>query len=92
MKLTTLVKKIESSYVKKNVPNLKVGANVRVNVYIQEGDKKRIQAYTGKIIRYHRAFLNSTITVRRVSKIVSMERVFSLHSPDIASIEFVTVK
>ena len=89
MKLSGLVTTIESGYLylNKNIPNLQVGMHVRVKVSIKEGDKKRIQAYRGQIIRYHRAFLNSTITVRRVSKSGAMERIFPLHSRDISSIE-----
>lgn len=86
MKLLNLVKKIELKYLKKNIANFKVGSNVSVNVLIQEGNKKRIQAYSGQIIYYHRAGLNSTITVRRLSKGIGIQRIFPIHSPDIDSV------
>ena len=86
MKSSNLVHAIQSNYLKKDVPNLKVGLNICVNVLIQEGNKKRIQAYNGKIINYHRAGLNSTITVRRVSKGIGIERIFPIHCPDVNSI------
>jgi large subunit ribosomal protein L19 len=87
MKLSNLVKKIQSNYLKKNMPNFKVGSNVCVNVLIQEGNKKRIQAYSGQVTYYHRAGLNSTITVRRLSKGIGIERIFPIHCPDIDSIK-----
>lgn len=87
MKSSNLIQAIQSSYLKKDIPNFKVGSNICVNVLIQEGNKKRIQAYNGKIIFYHRAGLNSTITVRRVSKGIGIERIFPIHCPDVNSIQ-----
>lgn len=89
MKLNPLVKSIESDYLKQNIPILKVGSVVCVNVLIQEGNKKRIQSYTGTVTSQHRAGLNSTITVRRLSKGIGVERIFPTHSPDIQSITLV---
>lgn len=90
MKLSPLVKQIESDYLKKSMPPLKVGSVVCVDVFIQEGNKKRIQSYTGTLISQHKAGLNSTITVRRLSKGITIERIFPIHSPDIQSIQTVT--
>nr|AOC61438.1 ribosomal protein L19 [Rhexinema sarcinoideum] len=92
MKLFQLVQSIESDYLKKNLPALKVGNLIRVNVLIQESNKKRLQAYQGTIISQHRAGLNSTITVRRISKGVGVNRIFPIHSPDIQSIEKIESK
>ena len=89
MKLCPLVKSIESDYLKQNIPILQVGSMVCVNVLIQEGNKKRIQSYTGTVTSQHRAGLNSTITVRRLSKGIGVERIFPTHSPDIESINLV---
>jgi large subunit ribosomal protein L19 len=90
MKLSPLVKQIEADYLKKSLPSLKVGSLVCVDVSIQEGNKKRIQSYTGTLIAQHKAGLNSTITVRRLSKGIGVERIFPIHSPDIQSIQMVT--
>lgn len=89
MKFKKVLQMIQSDYKKKEVPNLSVGDVVRVNVLIQESSKKRVQAYRGTVTAFHRAGLNSTITVRRVSKGIGVERIFPLHSPDIQSIEMI---
>ena len=89
MKLSPLVKSIEADYLKKDLSTFSVGTFVCVDVFIQEGNKKRIQSYTGTLIAQHRAGLNSTITVRRLSKGIGVERVFPIHSPDIQSIKTV---
>ena len=92
MKLSQLIKSIESDFLKKNLPTLRVGNSVSVNVLIQEATKKRLQSYQGTIISQHRAGLNSTITVRRISKGIGVERVFPIHSPDIDSIQIIALK
>lgn len=92
MKLSQLVQDIESDFLKKDLPNLRVGDLVCVNVFIQEANKKRIQAYQGTITSQHRAGLNSTITVRRISKGIGVARIFPTHSPDIESIRIIPSK
>lgn len=90
MKLSPLIKSIESKYLNKNLPVLSVGSLVCVDIFIQEGNKKRVQSYTGTMINQHKAGLNSTITIRRVSKGIGVERIFPIHSPDIQSIKVIT--
>ncbi len=87
MKLKQVLKSIETDYKKTDLPKISIGDVIRVNVFIQESSKTRVQAYRGTVTSYHRAGLNSTITVRRVSKGVGIDRIFPLHSPDIQSIE-----
>ena len=89
MKLNELIKSIESNYLKSDLPLLKIGNFISIDVLIQEGNKKRIQSYTGKIISKHSAGINSTITVRRLSKGIGIERIFPIHSPDIKSIKII---
>ena len=89
MKLTELIENIESNYLKSDLPLLKIGNFISIDVLIQEGNKKRIQSYTGKIISKHSAGINSTITVRRLSKGIGIERIFPIHSPDIKSIKII---
>nr|YP_010530140.1 ribosomal protein L19 [Ulva torta]UFQ87303.1 ribosomal protein L19 [Ulva torta]UXW92238.1 ribosomal protein L19 [Ulva torta] len=89
MKLNKLIKDIESDYLKLDLPSFKIGNIVSIDVLIQEGNKKRIQSYSGKIISQRLAGLNSTITVRRLSKGIGIERIFPIHSPDIKSINLI---
>lgn len=89
MKLNKLIKDIESDYLKLDLPSFKIGNIVSIDVLIQEGNKKRIQSYSGKVISQHLAGLNSTITVRRLSKGIGIERIFPIHSPDIKSINLI---
>lgn len=91
MKLNKLIKDIESDYLKLDLPSFKIGNIVSIDVLIQEGNKKRIQSYNGKIISQHLAGLNSTITVRRLSKGIGIERIFPIHSPDIKSINLILI-
>jgi large subunit ribosomal protein L19 len=86
-----LIEQIEADYLKPSTSFVK-GQILRVDVQIQEGNKTRIQSYTGALISQHRAGLNSTITVRKLSKGIGVERIFPVHSPDIKAIEPVTVK
>jgi large subunit ribosomal protein L19 len=92
MKLSQIVKSIESQFLKKDLPILSLGNLVIVNVLIQEANKKRLQSYQGTVTSQHRAGLNSTITVCRVSKGIKITRIFPLHSPDIESIKKISEK
>jgi len=92
MKLSPLVKSIEAGFLKKDLPLLKIGNLVTVNVFIQESTKKRLQSYQGTITSQHKAGLNSTITVDRISKGIGVARLFPIHSPEIQSIEVLPTK
>lgn len=89
MKLHELIKNIGSNYLKTDLPVLNIGTFISIDVLIQEGNKKRIQSYSGTIISKHSAGINSTITVRRLSKGIGIERIFPIHSPDIKSIKLI---
>ena len=64
-----------------------VGDTVKVHVRIQEGDKERIQVFTGRVIARKGGGADETFTVRRISHGVGVEKVFPLHSPFIAKIQ-----
>lgn len=80
---------IEQQYIRTNLPAFRAGDTVRVNVRIKEGDKERIQAFEGVVLRRHNAGARSTFTVRKMSSSIGVERIFPLHSPMIESIELV---
>nr|YP_010732330.1 ribosomal protein L19 [Polulichloris maxima]WDY13244.1 ribosomal protein L19 [Polulichloris maxima] len=72
---------------KEELPEISVGDTVRVGVYIQEGNKQRLQPYEGTVISQHKAGVNSTITVRKIFQGVGVERVFGVYSPSLHSIQ-----
>ena len=77
---------LEKSFLKKNLPILKIGDNVKVGVKIIEGNKERVQFYEGSIIAKKNSYLNTTITVRKIFQGIGVERIFLLHSPKVDSI------
>lgn len=85
-----LVELIEKENMRTDIPVFKPGDNVKVFVRIIEGQKQRIQAFEGVVIRRTRGFSRSTFTVRKVSYGVGVERTFPLHSPVIDHIEVVS--
>ncbi len=85
--LDELMNVVKEKYIKKNIPEFRVGDTVRVNVKIKEGDKERIQAFEGVVIRKRGSGTDATFTVRKVSYGVGIERTFPLYSPVIESIE-----
>jgi large subunit ribosomal protein L19 len=78
---------IEKEQQKTEPRTFKVGDSVRVHTRVIEGDKERIQIFTGIVIGRKGRGLNETFTVRRISYGEGVERVFPLHSPRIAKVE-----
>ena len=70
-----------------DLPEFHAGDTVAVHVKIREGDKERIQVFQGVIIQVRGAGINKSFTVRKVSEGIGVERIFPLHSPNIAKIE-----
>ncbi len=81
---------IEFEQMRKNIPPFKPGDSVRVNVKIVEGDKSRIQAFQGVVIKRQNGGIRESITVRKISNGIAVERCFPLHSPSVESIEVIT--
>ena len=74
----------------KKLPEIRPGYTVRVNLKIKEGDKERIQSFEGLVIAIkHGQGINATITVRKISHGVGVERIFPIHLPSIESIEII---
>ena len=83
------LKLIAQDSLKSEVPAIEVGDTVKVSVKIREGDKERIQLFEGTVIARKGSGISETFTVRRVSYGVGVERVFPLHSPNVAKVELV---
>lgn len=81
-----LVNEITASQLKQDLPELKAGQTVRVDVKIQEGDKSRIQAFEGVVTKIQGSGIGRTFTVRKLSSGVGVERTFPIHSPIIDKI------
>ena len=82
-----LIKEFEREQLKKQLPEIYVGDTVKVGVKITEGNKERVQPYEGVVIAKRHGGLNQTITVRRIFQGIGVERVFMLHSPQVASLK-----
>ena len=74
---------------KREVPELKAGDTLKVNVFVTEGNKERIQAFEGVCIARSNRGFNSTFTIRKISHGEGVERVFPLYSPMLESINLV---
>lgn len=84
-----LMKALTSQYMKKELPEMNVGDTVRVHVKIKEGSRERIQVFEGTIIAKKHGGIEETVTVRRVSYGIGVEKVFPVHSPSIDHFEIV---
>jgi large subunit ribosomal protein L19 len=82
-----LLDKIESEQYRKNATGFAVGDSVRVHTKVVEGDKERIQVFSGVVIGRRGRGLNEMFTVRRISYGEGVERVFPVHSPRVEKIE-----
>ena len=83
------LKLIAQDSLKSEVPAIEIGDTVKVHVKIREGEKERIQLFEGTVIARKGSGISETFTVRRLSYGVGVERVFPLHSPNVAKIELV---
>ncbi len=81
------IAQIEKSFMREDAPQFGSGDTVRVHVRIKEGDKERIQVFQGDVISRRGGGTGETFTVRKISNGIGVERVFPLHSPNIAKIE-----
>jgi large subunit ribosomal protein L19 len=87
IKNTELLNSLEASYLKVDLPNIRIGDTLKLGVEIKEGEKTRVQAYEGVVISKKGAGINTTVTVRRIMQGIGIERCFLIHSPKVRSIE-----
>lgn len=89
MKQCQVIQEIEAAQLKTNIPEFKVGDTINVHQRIIEGDKERIQQFSGTVIARKGGGLSETFSLYRFSYGAGIERVFLLHSPKISKIEVV---
>src|SRR6185437_15921031 len=87
MSQNPLLREIESSFRRSDLPELRSGDSVRVHTLIKEGDKERVQIFEGVVIGQHRGGSRASFTVRKISYGVGVERIFPLHTSRIEKIE-----
>jgi len=85
--MNPIISEITSAQVKKDITPFKVGDGVRVHTKVREGDKERVQIYSGIVIARKGHGIHETFTVRRISYGEGVERVFPVNSPNIEKIE-----
>ena len=82
-----IIEKIEGEQIKADIAKFRVGDTVKVHTRVREGDKDRVQVFTGVVISRANRGINEKFTVRRISYGEGVERVFPINSPRIAKIE-----
>ena len=83
------LKLMSDACLKAEIPVIEIGDTVTVQVKIREGEKERLQAFEGTVIARKGSGISETFTVRRLSYGVGVERVFPIHSPNVASVSIV---
>jgi large subunit ribosomal protein L19 len=85
-----MLRAIESTHRRTDIPDFRSGDSVRVHTLIKEGDKERVQVFEGVVIGQHRGGSRASFTVRKISYGVGVERIFPLHTSRIEKIEVVS--
>lgn len=83
------IKNLTAGMLKEDAPKVEIGETVKVHVKIREGERERIQVFEGTVIAKNNSGIAETFTVRRLSYGVGVERVFPVHSPNVAKVELV---
>lgn len=80
---------LQQEGLREDIPEFRPGDTVRVSVRVREGEKERLQAFEGVCIGRRGAGISESFTVRKVSSGIGVERIFPLHSPNLADIKVV---
>ena len=85
-----LVAEVTASQIRNDLPTISIGDTVVVGVNIIEGNKKRVQDYQGLVIKMRGSGVSRSVTVRKISNGVGVERVFPINSPVVAYVKVVS--
>lgn len=85
---TNIIKKIEQEYLKKR-PDVRVGDTVKLHIKVKEGNKERVQIFRGVVIALKGKGLNRSVTVRKISSGIGVEKIIQINSPILSKIEIV---
>lgn len=85
-----LLEQIERENMRHDMPEFRAGDTVKVHIRIIEGNKERVQIFQGVVIRRRKGTMGASVTVRKISHGVGVEKTFPLHSPRIEKIELVS--
>ena len=84
--MSSVIDEVGAPYLNQH-PEIRVGDTVRVHTRIKEGDKERIQVFEGVVISKKNGGIAASITVRKVSYGIGVERIFPIHSPAVEKVE-----
>ena len=87
--MNQVIKQIETEQLKKEVPKFNIGDTVRIHAKVVEGTRERIQVFEGVVMKRQNGGIRETVTVRRISSGVGVEKTWPLHSPRLEKIEVV---
>lgn len=87
MRTNKIIGELEAEMMQRELPDVTPGDTVSVQIRVKEGERERLQAFTGVVIAMRNRGLHSSMTVRKISYGVGVERVFQIHSPLLASIK-----
>ncbi len=83
----SIMRELTSDQLKTDLPEFSAGDTLRMHVRVIEGDKERIQLFEGTVIQRKGSGIQETVTVRKITQGVAIERIFPIHSPRLAKIE-----
>lgn len=87
--MNEIIRKIEETQLREDVPQFRVGDTVRVHAKIKEGNRERVQIFEGTVIKKQGGSNRATFTVRKSSNGVGVEKTWPLHSPTVEKVEVV---
>ncbi len=83
----SIMRELTSDQLKSDIPDFGPGDTLRIHVRVIEGEKERVQVFEGDVIQRKGSGIQETVTVRKITQGVAVERIFPLHSPRVSQIE-----